>query len=151
MKKKLLSALLLFFALPSPAQFVAILIVEHEFTGACNIDAIYAIFGNSASQSPAVCPLSREEILNRLNTEITFPGEPKNYSDDGVVAVIINCKGELVSCYMDRKTENPQVDEQILAVFNTLVSWKVAILNGKPVDSTQLFNFTIRKGIFSFS
>ena len=135
----------------SQAQFVAKLIVEHEFTGACDIESIYAIFGSSANSYPAACPITRDEIVTRLNSEVSYVNENQAYSDEGVVAVIINCEGKLVSCYMDRKTKNETLDNQIMAVFNTLETWKPGVMNGQKVDSTQLFNFSIRKGKFSFT
>jgi hypothetical protein len=47
---------------------------------------------------------------------------------------------------MDNKTKDTALDNQIVAVFKTLVQWKAGLLNGKPVDSMRLFSFEIING-----
>src|SRR5687767_10308448 len=100
-------------------------------------------------QLEAVAPVSAAEFLKRLNEIQYLKGNPKT-KDKGMVSIIINCKGEAVRCEMDNKTGNAELDKQIVAVFNTLGAWKAGKLDGKNVDSVQLWSFDIKKGKFSF-
>lgn len=64
-----------------------------------------------------------------------------------MVGIFINCKGEVVKCDIDNKTGNAELDKQILEVFNALPkTWRNGFLDGRAVDSTQLFSYTIKKG-----
>jgi len=101
-------------------------------------------------QEEAVCPVSEEEILKRLNSEVAFLKDNPKYKDEGMMGLIINCKGEIVQCKMDNKTQSPELDKQIEAVFNSLGNWKSGKLNGKEVDTSLLYSFKIKKGVITF-
>lgn len=137
------------FYITTLAQFVATMEVTEPIIGLCNEKEVYAIFPMFEGQDEAVCPVSKKEITHRSNTEITFLKENPKYKDKGMIGLVINCKGEVVQCQMDNKTKSPELDQQIENVFKTLGEWKSAKLNGKNVDSSRLFSFTIKKGEFS--
>jgi hypothetical protein len=62
----------------------------------------------------------------------------------------VNCKGELVQCRIDNKTQSEELDKQIVAVFAELKQWKAGTINGQTVDTVNLFSFTIKNGKISF-
>lgn len=97
-------------------------------------------------QQKAVCSVSEEDIQKRLNEEVLFLKENTKHNDKGMVNILINCKGEVVRCEIDNKTKSPELDKQIVAVFNSLKSWKAGKLNNKEVDSSTLWSFEIKKG-----
>ena len=132
------------------AQFVAKMEVKEPIEGLCNQNEVYALLSMFEGQKKAVCPISDEEILKRLNAEVQFVKDNPNYKDKGMIGLIVNCKGELVQCRMDNKTKSTVLDQQIEAVFKTLVKWKPGKLNGKKVDSSVLVSFKIKKGVFVF-
>lgn len=140
-----------FVTLTSTAQFVAKMEVKEDIPGICDKDEVYALFPTFKGQKEAVCPVSKEEILKRLNAEVQFLKENPDYNDKGMIGLIINCKGEVVKCEMDNNTKNEELDKQIEAVFNSLGDWKTGKLNGKAVDSSRLFSFQIKNGKFVFS
>ena len=102
-------------------------------------------------QEVAVAPINEKEIEKRLNSEVKFLAENPTYSDKGMIGLVVNCKGKLVQCKMDNKTKNQELDKQIENVFNSLVDWKAGKLNGKPVDTSNLFSFTIENGKLSLN
>jgi hypothetical protein len=91
-------------------------------------------------------PISKQEIEAKLNAELKFLSENPTYTDNGMIGLIVNCKGELVQCKMDNKTKSAELDKQIETVFNSLGEWKAGKLDGKFVDTSNLFSFTIEKG-----
>lgn len=150
MKKTILTLIIGFIGLTASAQFVAKMEVKEDIPGICDKNEVYALFPSFEGQDQAICPISKEEILKRLNTEVKFLKDNPKYKDKGMMGLVINCKGEVVQCKMDNKTKNGELDKQIEAVFNSLGDWKAGKLNGKNVDSSRLFSFKIKKGVISF-
>lgn len=132
------------------AQFVAKMEVKEDIEGICDKDEVYALFPTFQGQEEARCPITKDKILKRLNSEVRFLKENTRYSDKGMIGIIISCNGTVVKCRMDNKTKSPDLDKEIEAVFGSLGEWKAGKLNGKPVDSSRLFSFRIKRGIFTF-
>ena len=108
------------------------------------------MFPSFKGQQEAVCPVSEDPILQRLNNEVKFLIDNPDYDDKGMIGVVINCKGDVVQCWMSNKTQSPELDKQIEDVFNTLGEWKPGKLKRKVVDTSQLFSFVIKDGKVSF-
>ena len=137
---------LIFF--PAPAQFVARMEVKEDIPGLCDRNNVYALFPSLKGQKEAICPVTMEEILNRLDSGVQFVKDHPGYNDKGMIGMVISCKGELVQCKMDNHTQNPELDKQIETVFKSLGTWKAGKLNGKDVDTSRLFSFEIMDGKF---
>jgi hypothetical protein len=150
MKKALLIVLTTFAGFIASAQFVAKVEMKEDIPGICDKNEVYALFPGLKGQEEAVCPVSKEKILKRLNEEVTFLKDNPKFRAEGMIDIYINCEGEMVLCKMDKGTKNDELDKQILAVFNSLGDWKKGQLNGNGVDSIKLYSFTIKKGVFSF-
>jgi len=136
-------------SISASAQFVARMEIKEPIPGLCNAKE-YAMLPGFKGQEEAVCSVSEDSILKRLNTEVVFLKDNPKYSDKGMIGIIINCKSRVVQCKMDNLTKNPELDKQIENVFNSLGEWKAGKLNGKPVDTSKLFSFKILDGVFTF-
>jgi hypothetical protein len=150
MKKSFLVLILLIICLTSSAQFVAKMEVKEPIPGICNEKEVYVMLPSFKGQKEATCPVSKEAILNRLNSEVKFLKNNPNYNDKGMMGLVINCKGTLVKCKIDNKTQSAELDKQIEEVFNSLGEWTPGKLNGRKVDSSKLFSFKIVNGVFTF-
>lgn len=149
--KQLILALFTFLLHPTiSAQFVATMEVKEPIPGVCDQKKVYVLFPMFKGQQEAVCPLSKEDILKRLNTEVTFLHDKPDYNDKGMIRLVISCRGEVVQCEMDNKTKDPTLDKQIEAIFNSLGKWKAGYLSRKQVDTSRLFSFKIVNGKFTF-
>jgi hypothetical protein len=134
------------------AQVVGTMEVKEPIEGVCNQKEVYTLFPIlGGEQVKAVCPVSKEEILKRLNNEVSYLKENPKYKGKAGVNIIINCKGEVAQCKMSPKTKDAELDKQVLAVFNSLGEWQNGTLGGKAVDSVELFTFRIKKGVFFFA
>lgn len=140
--------LALLFSQLLPAQFVATMEIKDNdsIQGLCNRKQVYSLLPMFKGQEEAKCDVPDKTIENRLNAEVVYLKENSNQSDKGMVSIIINCKGEVVRCETDNKTQSEELDKQILAVFASLKKWKPGKLNGKEVDSVTLWSFEIKKG-----
>jgi len=147
MKKFLLVCSLVLSSFISFAQFVARAEIKEKIEGICDIKNVYSLLPMFKGQEEAVCPVPDSILEGKLNREVEFIKDKPKYTDKGMVSIIINCKGEVVQCKIDNKTQSPELDEQIVNVFKTtLTSWKAGKLNGKEVDSMKLWSFEIKKG-----
>ncbi len=146
-----MKCLIIFFLLISTnsfGQFVAKMEVKEPIEGLCNPKEVYALLPMLQGQEEAICPVTEDEILKRLNEEVQFLKDNPKFSGKGMIGLIINCKGQVLQCKMDNKTKNAELDKQIEKVFNSLGEWKAGKLNGEEVDSSKLFSFKIKKGKF---
>lgn len=149
MKKSFIFLLLSFLWFSGSAQFVARMQVKEDIPGICNKNEVYALLPSMKGQVQAICPVSKDSIRNRLNSEVAFLKDQPDYSDKGMISIIINCNGDVVQCKMDNKTKSTELDRQIEAVFNSLGTWKAGKLKKKNVDTVRLFSFKIDHGKFS--
>ncbi|MFM9984679.1 MAG: energy transducer TonB [Flavobacteriales bacterium] len=147
MKNILLQIVFVLISVIGNAQFIAKAEIKEDIEGLCDKDNVYALLP-FAGQVEASCGLSDLDIQNKLNEEVQFLKDNPKFKGKGMVQIIVNCKGEVVSCKMDNKTKDPELDKQILDVFKKLVNWKAGTLDGKAVDSVLLFSFEIKKGKF---
>lgn len=136
----------LFISLTTQAQFVAKMEIKEPIQGLCSKNDVYALLPGFKGQEQAKCPVTKEEISERLNAELQFLKDNPDYNDKGMINLIINCKGEVVQCKMDNKTKSPALDSQIEKIFNDLGEWKPGRLNKKNVDTSRLFSFKIENG-----
>jgi DNA-binding protein YbaB len=146
MKKILLFLLLFQAAMVSYSQMVAKVEIKEKIDGICDSKNVYALFPMFGDQAEAACATADSTIENRLNAEVDFLKDKPKYTDKGMVSIIINCKGEVVQCKIDNKSKSTILDDQVVAVFKTLIAWKSGKLNGKEVDSLKLWSFEIKKG-----
>lgn len=151
MRQILLFFLSMIISVTASAQFVARMEVKDPISGLCSKNEVYALLPSLKGQVQAVCPLTKEQIAEKLNNEVTFLKENQTYSDKGMIGLIINCKGEVVRCEMDNKTKTPELDKQIEDVFNTLGIWKAGKLNKKEVDTSRLFSFIVENGVIALN
>lgn len=150
MPRLILSILFLALCYSSSGQFIARMQVKEPIPGLCDQKNVYALFPGFKGQQEAVCPVSKDVILQRLNNEVKFLQKNPQYEDKGMIGLIINCKGEVVQCKMDNKTRSRELDAQIEAVFNSLGQWEAGKLKRKPVDTSKLFSFVIKDGKVRF-
>jgi hypothetical protein len=131
------------------AQFAARMEIKENIPGICDVKNVYVMFPMFEGQKEAECPVSKKQIEERLDAEVTYLKDSVAYEDKGMVNIIINCKGEVVKCEIDNKTKSSELDKEIVAVFNSLGKWKAGKLKGTKVDSATLWSFEIKKGKFS--
>ncbi|RXG14197.1 hypothetical protein DSM03_101314 [Leeuwenhoekiella aestuarii] len=159
MKKMFISALVLPLLLACASSkprtsglgnFMATMQVDEPIPGVCDNSKILALLpfeGNG--QVKAQPPLTKKQLSEALNAEVTFIKDKPNYSDTGMVNLIVNCEGTMVRCQIDNKTQSPELDQQIVAVFSKMKDWKPGTYKGTPVDSSVLYRFTIENGVIS--
>ncbi len=147
--KKAIAALFIIFSCfinAGSAQLVAKMELKQPIEGLCGNQDVYVPLPMYKNQKSAVCPVSKGEITKRLNAEVSWLKDSANYNDKGMVRLIINCKGEMLQCTMDNITRNADLDDQIVAVFNSLGKWKPGTINGKTVNTAKLWSFKIVNG-----
>ena len=148
--KKILIVIVLMTAFTASAQFVVKLDVNENVPGICDKKSVYVLFNTLQGQEEPECPVTKDEILRRLNTEVTFLKEHPRTRIKAIINMVINCKGVAVQCKMDKKSKYTELNKQILAVFSSLGIWKAGKLDGKEVDSSQIYSIVLKKGKFNW-
>ena len=131
-------------------NFMATMQVDEPIPGVCDNAKVLALLpfeGNG--QVKAQPPLIKKELSGVLNAEVAFLKDKPSYSDTGMVNLIVNCEGTMVRCQIDNKTQSPELDQQVVAVFSRMKDWKPGTYKGTPVDSSVLYRFTIENGVIS--
>jgi hypothetical protein len=146
MKLSLLPIALLLSALSAQAQLIARVELKQPIAGICDNNNIYALFGGFKGQVPPVPPLTREELLARLNSELSFLKANPKFKGKFSINFFINCKGEVVQCEIGISSKEPELDAQVLKIFKELTQWKAGKLDGKEVDASEIFSYKIKKG-----
>ncbi len=133
-------------------NMVARMEVKEPIEGVCdnaNVLVILPFPGNA--QVKAKAPKTDEQLTLELTKRVIFLHDKPDYEDKGMVNIIINCKGEMVRCTIDNKSRSPELDNQILAVFAELKLWTPGTVHNKPVDTVELYSFTIQNGKITIS
>lgn len=133
-------------------KIVARMAVEEPIPGVCdnsNVFIILPIPGNG--QENAVCSKTEEQILSDLKSKLTYLNDKPNYTDSTSLTLIINCEGDLVQNKIGVASQSPELDQQILSVFEGLKKWVPGKIRGKKVDTVELIKVKIINGILSLS
>lgn len=130
----------------SGQNFIATTQADDSIKGLCDTSGTLYVLFPFKGQVEAECSLSKLQISNRLTNKVQFLKDKPKYKDEGMVRLIINCKGELVNCAIDNKTKSLDLDAQIISIFKNLGTWRAGIYNNDYVDSSLLFSFKIKKG-----
>ena len=142
----LIAAAIVFSLKVSGQNFIATTQADDSIEGLCDTSGTLYVLFPFKEQVEAECPLSKVQISNRLTSKVQFLKDNPKHKDEGMVRLVINCKGELVNCVIDNKTKSPDLDAQIVAIFKDLGTWRAGIYNNDYVDSSLLFSFKIKKG-----
>jgi hypothetical protein len=133
------------------AQFIAKMEVKGPLPGACDSTNVYALFSGFTGQVQPKCPLTKEQIEERLNKEVKFLAANPKFKGKLMVNCIINCKGEMIKCEIDNKSGNDDLDQEVVNVFKTLLAWTAGTLNGTAVDCVMLYSMEVKKGVIHLS
>ncbi|WP_421753908.1 hypothetical protein [Croceimicrobium sp.] len=132
------------------SNMVAVVQMKDPVPGVCNLNYVLSIMpfeGNG--QEEAVAPKTDAELEEMLNAQVEFLKGKSDYNNEGMIGIIVNCKGKMVSCKIDNETQSPELDEQIVAVFKSLKEWKAGTIHGKAIDTMVLYSFKIKDGVIS--
>lgn len=147
MKKTLLIISIVFLGLRGSAQLLATVEMKENVEGICDHKKVYGLFGGFKGQVEPKCSLTKEEIQSLLNEKVVFLKTNPKFKGKGIVGVYINCKGEPLNWEISVKTNNDELDQQLLDIFKTLQNWTPGKLNDNNVDSRELISYKIKKGL----
>mgnify|MGYP000382863699 CR=1 FL=1 len=145
MKKIILITLISLASLGAVAQLEARVEMTEEIEGVCDLQNVYALFPMFGDQVEAVCPITKEEFLKRLN-ELQYLKDNPKFKYKGTIGIVINCEGEVVDCKVDVKSKDAEFNKQLTELMSSLGNWEPGKLDKKEVDSYQTYFIKIKKG-----
>lgn len=146
MERLIFLSLLLATYISASAQLVAIREMKEPVEGVCDNTKVHAvlIFDGQKQQQ---CSMTKAEIEELLNRNVTYmKTDPKfKLKKHESVSTLVNCKGELVLVELD--TKSAEFNQQVCGTFRTMgATWTAGHINGKTVDSVELWGIEIKKG-----
>lgn len=133
-------------------SMVATVQLENPVPGICNLQKVlYMLPFEGNGQIAAVPPMTNEELSTKLNAEVDFLKQNPEHNDEGMVGILVNCKGRMVQCKIDNETQSPELDAQIVAVFSEMKQWKAGTFHGKATDTSVLYSFKIEEGVITLN
>jgi hypothetical protein len=153
MKIVRITTLILFglLAFRSQAQLVMQVQMDDSIEGICDHANVYALYGGFDQQIEPECSLSKEQMEEILNRKLQFLKENPKFKSKGMIGVFINCEGTTVKWDVALKSKSAELDQQILEIFQTFDEWTAGKLNGKAVDTRELFSYEIKKGMLKIN
>lgn len=142
----LLTALLLVGCTTANAQLVAIREMKEPIDGVCDNAKVYAMLIFDG-QVPQKCSMTKQEVEDLLNHEVTYlKTNPKfKLKKHESFSTLVNCKGELV--LVELNTKSAEFNQQVINAIRAMgATWTAGKLNGKTVDSVDLWGMEIKKG-----
>lgn len=146
MQRHLLFAIVIAVSTIANAQIVAIREMKAPVEGVCDNAKVYAmlLFEGQKMQQCSMTKTEVEELLNRTVTYVRDNPKFKLKKHESV-STMVNCKSELVAVELD--TKSAEFNQQVIEAFRTMnATWTAGTLNGKPVDSVDLWGIEIKKG-----
>lgn len=137
---------------PSSNQImVATVEMKEPIPGMCNPNTLYTIIPlPGQNQTDAIPPISEDELAKRINGESSFLKNHPDLSAEGMLNLVVSCEGKLLKCEMDKKTDHPELNQEILTFTEALQQWQPAKIADKQVDAMVLMSFTIVEGKIEF-
>ncbi|MCJ8290427.1 MAG: hypothetical protein HRT58_12240 [Crocinitomicaceae bacterium] len=151
MKKTLITFGLMLIALTARTQLIATVQMDETVEGICNHDEVFSLYSGWEGQVEPKCSLNKEEMEAILNETLQFLKDNPKFKSKGMVGVFINCEGIALKWEVSVKSKKSELDEQIIKVFETFNDWESGTLNGKAVDSHELFSYQIKKGTLTIN
>ncbi len=115
-----------------------------QLGGICNpenITARFSIFTYTSSSNKRIKKIEKE-----LNSKIKSLKTYISLSEERIINLIINCKGEVLKSEIDTKKIQPDIKSEIEDAFKMLRIWKKIKYNGET-DSSILITFKIENGV----
>jgi hypothetical protein len=151
MKKPLLSLIIALTSLTTNAQLVATVQMNEKIEGICNHDEVYSLYHGWTGQVEPKCSMSKKEMEVVLNEKLQLLKDNPKFKAKGMVGVYINCEGKAVKWKISNKSKNEEFDKQIIAIFETFDNWEAGTLDGKNVDTHELFSYQVKKGVLTIN
>lgn len=124
-------------------QLTTVDTIENKINGFCNEADLYIIINGFGYQQEAKCPISNNELTNRLE-ELQFFQENPKFKGEKIIKVDINCNGEVVN--VESKFSDSNLNRQIIDMFFSLGNYTPGKIQSKNVDSSVLYSLEIKKG-----
>lgn len=146
MKRGILIILVSFLFKTLNAQFVPLVKPSENKDMLCDSANIYFLQTNTLTHKVLTSVFNIPEIEAKIKAEVFLLKEKIDLSDECMLSVIVNCKNELVSCKIEMKSKETELDLQICKVFKSLKKWTAGEISDRKVDSYRQYKIKIING-----
>lgn len=109
---------------------------------------VLELYNGNPNEVEPKCSIDKEELIERLNSDLQFLKKHPDFKGRGMVSVIINCEGKVVGWAEAVKSRNEELNEEILSfLIKQNFDWKPGIYKEENIDSIFSFSYQIVRGV----
>jgi|GEM_PF-1650448 len=109
---------------------------------------VLELYNGNPDEVEPKCSIDKEELIERLNSDLQFLKKHPDFKGRGMVSVIINCEGRVVGWAEAVKSRNEELNEEILRfLIKQNFDWKPGIYKEENIDSLFSFSYQIVRGV----
>ncbi|WP_300666282.1 protein S100 [Fluviicola sp.] len=108
---------------------------------------VFELYNGNEGELEPKCSVSKEELIEMLNKELSFLKNNPDFKGRGMVSVLINCEGRAVG-WGEVVVKNKELNEEILTfLIKQNFEWEPGYFKDKAIDSLFSFSYQVVRGV----
>ncbi|WP_294670668.1 hypothetical protein [uncultured Fluviicola sp.] len=108
---------------------------------------VLELYGGNPDEVEPKCMIDKEELTERLNSDLSFLKNHPEFKGRGMISIVINCEGKVIGWSEVVKSKNRELNDEILAyLMKQDFEWEAGKYKEEKIDSIYSFSYQIVRG-----
>lgn len=108
---------------------------------------VLELYGGNPDEVEPKCIIDKEELTERLNSDLSFLKNHPEFKGRGMISIVINCEGKVIGWSEVVKSKNRELNDEILAyLMKQDFEWEAGKYKEEKIDSIYSFSYQIVRG-----
>lgn len=108
---------------------------------------VFELYNGNEGEVEPICSVSKEELIELLNNELSFLKNNPDFKGRGMVSVLINCEGKAIG-WAEVVTKNKELNQEILTfLIKQNFDWEPGYFKDEAIDSLYSFSYQVVRGV----
>ncbi|MNJ83361.1 hypothetical protein D3C87_07780 [compost metagenome] len=108
---------------------------------------VFELYNGNEGEVEPKCSVSKEELIEQLNNELSFLKNNPDFKGRGMVSVLINCEGKAIG-WAEVVTKNKELNQEILTfLIKQNFDWEPGYFKDEAIDSLYSFSYQVVRGV----